>query len=63
MTDGFAYTCRVPVTATLRLPLIGNADTLLINGIAHKPEEFKQCPCGKGIEIELAPGSYTFIQK
>lgn len=63
MTDGFTYTCRVPVAATLHLPLIGNAETLVINGVAHKPDEFKLCPVGKGVTIELAPGAYTFEQK
>ena len=63
MTDGFTYTCRVPVTSTLHLPRIGSADALVINGVAHKPDEFKVCPCGKGVEIELAPGAYTFEQK
>lgn len=63
MTDGFTYTCRVPVAATLHLPLIGNAETLVINGVAHKPDEFRLCPVGKGVTIELAPGAYTFEQK
>lgn len=63
MTDGFTYTCRVPVAATLHLPLIGNAETLVINGVAHKPDEFKLCPVGKGVTIELAPGAYTIEQK
>ncbi len=63
MTDGFTYTCRVPVAATLHLPLIGNAETLVINGVAHKPDEFRLCPIGKGVTIELAPGAYTFEQK
>ena len=63
MTDGFTYTCRVPVAATLHLPLIGNAETLVINGVAHKPDEFKLCPIGKGVTIELAPGAYTIEQK
>lgn len=63
MTDGFTYTCRVPVAATLHLPLIGNAETLVVNGVAHKPDEFKLCPVGKGVTIELAPGAYTFEQK
>lgn len=63
MTDGFTYTCRVPVAATLHLPLIGNAETLVVNGVAHKPDEFRLCPVGKGVTIELAPGAYTFEQK
>ena len=63
MTDGFTYTCRVPVAATLHLPLIGNAETLVINGVAHKPDEFRLCPIGKGVTIELAPGAYTIEQK
>lgn len=63
MTDGFTYTCRVPVAATLHLPLIGSAETLVINGVAHKPDEFKLCPVGKGVTIELAPGAYTIEQK
>lgn len=63
MTDGFTYTCRVPVAATLHLPLIGNAETLVINGVAHKPDEFRLCPVGKGVTIELAPGAYTIEQK
>ena len=63
MTDGFTYTCRVPVAATLHLPLIGNAETLIINGVAHKPDEFRLCPIGKGVTIELAPGAYTIEQK
>lgn len=62
-TDGFTYTCRVPVAATLHLPLIGSAETLVINGVAHKPDEFRLCPIGKGVTIELAPGAYTIEQK
>ena len=45
------------------LPLIGSAETLVINGVAHKPDEFRLCPVGKGVTIELAPGAYTFEQK
>ena len=43
--------------------MIGNAETLVINGVAHKPDEFKLCPVGKGVTIELAPGAYTIEQK
>ena len=36
---------------------------LVINGVAHKPDEFRLCPVGKGVTIELAPGAYTIEQK
>lgn len=62
-TDGFLYECRVPVTTTLRLPILTEKDSLLINGVEHSISEYASCACGKAIEIELAPGSYTFVQQ
>lgn len=62
-TNGFLYECRVPVTTTLRLPILTEKDSLLINGVEHSISEYASCACGKAIEIELAPGSYTFVQQ
>ena len=45
--DGRHLHLPVPVAATLHLPLIGNAETLVINGVAHKPDEFELCPIGR----------------
>lgn len=60
-TSGFTYTCSVPVAATLRLPVLTQGDSLTINGVAHRLDEFKSC--GACIELELAAGTYTFHQE
>lgn len=62
-TDGFVYECTVPVAATLYLPMLSNAETYTENGVEKKFSDGKVCYCGKCLEIELQPGSYTFVQK
>ena len=63
MTDGFVYECTVPVVTTLYLPMLSDAETYTVNGVEKKFSDGKVCYCGKCLEIELQPGSYTFIQK
>ena len=62
-TDGFVYECTVPVATTLYLPMLSAAETYTVNGVEKKFSDGKVCYCGKCLEIELAPGSYTFVQK
>ena len=62
-TNGFVYECTVPVATTLYLPILTDAETYTVNGIEKKFSDGKICPCGKCLEIELQPGSYTFVQK
>ena len=62
-TDGFVYECTVPVATTLYLPMLSSAETYTVNGVEKKFSDGKVCYCGKCLEIELAPGSYTFVQK
>lgn len=61
--DGFTYECEVPVAATLRLPVLTDAETFTVNGVTHRFDEYKICPCCGKLVMELAPGKYTFIQK
>ena len=62
-TDGFVYECTVPVATTLYLPMLSKAETYTVNGVEKKFSDGKVCYCGKCLEIELEPGSYTFVQK
>jgi alpha-L-rhamnosidase len=62
-TDGFVYECTVPVATTLYLPMLSCAETYTVNGVEKKFSDGKVCYCGKCLEIELQPGSYTFVQK
>ena len=62
-TDGFVYECTVPVATPLYLPMLSDADTYTVNGEVKKFSDGKVCYCGKCLEIELQPGSYTFVQK
>ena len=62
-TDGFTYECTVPVATTLYLPILTDAETYTVNGVEKKFSDGKVCYCGKCLEIELQPGSYTFVQK
>ena len=34
-----------------------------VNSVEKKFSDGKVCYCGKCLEIELQPGSYTFVQK
>lgn len=62
MRDGFTYHCQVPVASTLYLPLLTGAETFTINGVEHRVDAYKTCPCGKAIVMELEAGTYTFTQ-
>ena len=57
--NGFTYKCKVPVTAELRLPVLG--DTLKINGVRHSFDEYEH-EDGCAV-IQLAPGEYDFEEK
>ena len=61
--DGFVYECEVPAAATLKLPILTDKETFLLNGETRRFDEFKVCPCGCGMTVELEAGKYTFIQK
>lgn len=63
VTDGFTYVCSIPVAATLRLPVTTRKNVLTVNGVERRLDEFKSCDGGKSVEMELAPGTYTFVQK
>ncbi len=59
----FTYECTVPVAATLYLPILTDAATYTVNGVEKAFADAALTPCGKAIVVELAAGSYTFIQK
>ncbi len=63
MRDGFTYECTVPVATTLYLPILTAAATYTVNGAEKFFADAERTPCGKAIVLELAPGSYTFVQK
>ncbi len=62
MRDGFTYSCTVPAPATLYLPILTDAASYTVNGETKSFAAAEKTPCGKAIIIELAPGSYTFVQ-
>ena len=51
------------MATTLYLPMLSTAETYTVNGVEKKFSDGKVCYCGKCLEIELEPGSYTFVQK
>ncbi|HAX83661.1 MAG TPA: hypothetical protein DCY15_04045 [Ruminococcaceae bacterium] len=57
--DSFTYKCTVPVTAELRLPIMG--EKLLINGVEHSFDEYERKD-GCAV-INLASGEYVFEEK
>ena len=40
-----------------------STSTYTVNGVEKRFSDGKVCYCGKCLEIELEPGSYTFVQK
>ncbi len=58
--NGFVYETELPVPATLYLPVITDGDTVTVNGVAHKLDEYRKCPHGDTLTLTLAPGKYTF---
>lgn len=61
--DSFIYECTVPVTSTLYLPILTDAETYTVNGRVASFADAEKTPCGKAIVLTLEAGSYTFIQK
>ena len=57
--ESFTYKCTVPVTAELRLPIMG--EKLLINGVEHSFDEYERKD-GCAV-INLASGEYVFEEK
>ena len=57
--NGFTYRCVVPVTAELRLPILG--ERLTVNGVEHSFEDYES-ENGCAV-IRLAPGEYVFEEK
>lgn len=55
---GFAYHCETPVSATLRLPKLTDADTFTMNGKTCAFADF--AADGNAVVMELEPGEYDF---
>ncbi len=62
-TDSFVYECTVPVASTLYLPILTESGSYTVNGKVVSFADGALSPCGRCAVIELAAGSYTFIQK
>lgn len=58
--NGFVYEAETPVPATLYLPVLTEGDTVEINGVSHKLDEYRKCPHGNVLTLTLTPGKYTF---
>ncbi len=61
--NGFTYECAVPVTTTLYLPILTDAETYTVNGVTQRFDAAELSPCGRAIILSLAPGRYLFEQK
>ena len=62
LRDGFAYTCTVPVTSTLYLPILTESGVYTVNGKEKPIAGETVTTCGKTMVLTLPAGHYEFHQ-